>query len=116
MSRVMCGAVGVFVALLVYAAPASAQSPTPSPPAPNLRQEIHVAVAHVMRSAPARVQAPARDSVKNGVIIGAIIGGAYAVVATIIIGDELSTSGKAGVLWQTTAVGAGIGWLIDWLR
>ena len=118
MSRVMCAAFSVFVALLFQAAPAFAEPTTPSSPAPNLRQEIRVAVAHVMRSAPVRAQppAPARDSVKNGVIIGASIGGAYGVFVTTIVGDELSTSGKVGVLWTSAAVGAGLGWLIDWLR
>ena len=118
MSRVMSGAVGMLVALLVHAAPALAQSPKPSSPAPNLRQEIRVAVAHVMRSAPARGQAPApaRDSVKNGVVIGAVIGGVYGAVFAALSGGELSTSGKVGVLWTSAAMGAGLGWLIDWMR
>jgi len=117
MSKVIGGAVAVLVALLVQAPPAFAESPKPaSRPALNLRQEIRVAVAHVIRSAPARVQAASRDSVKNGVIIGAIIGGAYGAVVAAVSDGELSTSGKVGVLWTSAAMGAGLGWLIDWMR
>jgi hypothetical protein len=57
--------------------------------------------------------APRRDSVRNGVLWGAAIGGAYGTFVAVKIGDELSTSGKVGVLWTSAAVGAGIGWLVD---
>ena len=118
MSRLICGALArTRSASASLQHPAFAESPKASSPALDLRHEIRVAVAHVMRMEPARVQppVPARDSVKNGVILGAIIGGAYGAVGAAFNDPELPTSGKVFVLWTSAAVGAGIGWLTDWL-
>jgi uncharacterized protein YcfJ len=81
---------------------------------PDLRREIRASVRATLPTA--HTQPAKRDSVKNGVIIGAVVGGVYGAVAAVISRDELSTSGTIGVVWTSAAVGAGIGWLIDWLK
>jgi hypothetical protein len=57
------------------------------------------------------------DSLRNGLLIGALAGGAYGVVVARLLHEELGgASGVAGVIATTTATGAAIGALVDALR
>lgn len=61
-------------------------------------------------------QAASRDGLTNGILIGAAAGAAYGTLTSALLHAELGTGGVVGVLVSTTATGAGIGALIDWLR
>lgn len=63
----------------------------------------------------------ASDSLWNGALIGAAIGGAYGVITVNVIerggdADEPSTKAKVGIPLLSAAIGAGVGALIDSLK
>jgi hypothetical protein len=64
-----------------------------------------------------RATAPARrDSLWNGALIGAAIGGGYGAFVVAKLDHEVSPGQRASIVPVTVGIGAGVGILIDYLR